>query len=285
MPYTVGVDIGGSKIEAALIIADKIIDSKVTKTKPEQGCDEVVERIISTIDYVVTSKAQSIGVGCPGPLDCKNGIIHRTPNLPFKNTPLKGILEKKFKLPVKVDNDASCFVLGEALYGHGQNKNTIAGLTLGTGVGGGLVINKKIYHGKGNACEFGHHTIDYKGPKSKCGNQGCLEEHVSARGLMTIARKHGLEAHSPKKVYQLAVQNNKAAQDTFHEYGKLLGIGITNIIYMLDPDIILLGGKISNSWSFFFSSMIDEIEKRSMMKATIRKSKLRNAALFGAANL
>jgi len=285
MKYIIGVDIGGTNIRAGLILNNKIIKKTEVKTETSKGKNAVIENIVKAVNSVMTKNVAGIGIGSPGPLDHKKGIIINPKNIPFKNINLKVILEKKFRVPVFVDNDANCFTLGEALYGSGKKHNCVIGLTIGTGVGGGIVINKKIFHGRMNAGELGHTSINFNGIKSKCGNIGCLEEYVSARGIMRIAK--GMKAKTPLDVYELALKGNKKAIKVFEKMGFYLGIGVVNFVNIFDPDVIIIGGGISNAWKFFSKSVKETVKERAYVNKNpiIVKSKLKHAAILGAASL
>ncbi len=284
--YVVGVDLGGTNIKAGLVRNGKILSKVTIKTQANKGEKAVINNIVKAINSVKTNKVKAVGIGCPGPLNYKTGVILKTPNLPFRNTHLKTILQKRLKLKVKINNDAKCFVLSEALYGAGKGCNTVVGLTLGTGVGGGIVINKKIFYGRLNAGEYGHATINFDGYKSRCGNNGCLETYVNARGILRKAGLKGIRIKSPLELYELANKGNKKAIETFEEIGFYLGVGVTNIILSFDPDIVVLGGNISNSWKFFSKTMKSTIKQRSILKGTnVVKSKMKNGAIIGAASL
>jgi glucokinase len=282
MKHIIGVDLGGTNIKTALINLDgKIMKKYEIKTETKKGTNQITKNIIKTIEKVKTKNVIGIGIGSPGPLDYKKGIITKPVNLPFKNTPLRKIIQKKFRLPVFLDNDANCFTLAEAVFGSGKNYENVAGITLGTGFGSGITINKKIYHGRNNAAELGHMTINYNGPKSRCKNHGCIETHVAARGITRIFGKS-----DPYSIYKLAIKGNKKAIKTYNEMGYYLGIGLTNIIYALDPDIIVIGGKISNSWKLFSKSMNKAVKERYFQNpCKILPSKLKEAGILGAAAL
>jgi len=282
MQNIIGIDLGGTNIETALINSSgKIIKKYETPTEAKNGTKAVINNIISSIKHVQIGKIVGIGIGSPGPLNYKTGVIANPVNLPFRNVPLKNIIEKKLKLKTFLDNDANCFALAEATFGQGKNYENVVGITLGTGLGGGIVIIKKIYHGRHNAAEFGHMTINYDGPKSRCGNNGCVETHVAARGIVKI-----FGGSDPYSIQKLAFKGNKKAIKTYEKMGNYLGIGLTNIIYALDPDIIIIGGKISNSWKFFNKSMKKTVSERYFAKpCNIVKSNLREAGVLGAAAL
>ncbi len=283
METVVGVDIGGTTIKSALLSSKgSIIKRHELRTEAKKGAKEIIKRIFSSIEEVKEKNILGIGIGSPGPMDYREGIITNPVNLPFKNTPLKKIVEKKFKVPVFLDNDANCFALAEALFGQGKSCNNVVGITLGTGFGGGLVINKKLYYGKGNAAELGHMSIKYDGLKSKSKNTGSIEEYVSSRGIKNIFDGKT----EPKSIQNLALNGNKKALETYKKIGYYLGIALANITYAFDPDIIIIGGKIANSWPFFHKPMQKELEKRYFAKPPkVVKSNLKDAGILGAAAL
>jgi len=282
MQNIIGVDLGGTNIKTALVTLNgNIIKKYETSTETRKGAKTVINNIISAIKKIKLGKILGIGIGSPGPLNYKKGIITNPVNLPFINTPLRRIIQNKFKIKTCLDNDANCFALAEAVFGQGKKYENVVGITLGTGIGGGFVINKKIYHGRNNAAELGHMTIKYDGPKSKCGNIGCVETHVAARGIKAI---YG--GSDPYSIYELALKNNNKAIKTYEKMGYYLGIGLTNFIYALDPDVIIIGGKISNSWKFFSKSMNKIVKERYFSKSPkIVKTKLKDAGILGAAAL
>jgi glucokinase len=283
MANIIGVDLGGTNIKTALVTSKgKIIKKHEIPTQTKKGTKAVIENIISTIKEVKSGKILGVGIGSPGPLNYKTGTITNPVNLPFRNTPLRKIIENKIKLRTVLDNDANCFALAEATFGQGKKYENVVGITLGTGLGGGIVVNKQIYHGRNNAAELGHMTIKYDGPKTRCGNTGCVETHVAARGIKTL---YGAKS-DPYTIQKLAFKNNKKAKKTYNKMGYFLGIGLANIIYALDPDIIVVGGKISNSWNLFSKTMNKTIKERYFSKpCKIVKSTLKDAGILGAAAL
>lgn len=279
----VGIDIGGTTIKSALISSSgKIIKRHETQTNAQKGTKSLIKNIFSSIENVKEGEILGIGVGSPGPMDIKKGIITSPVNLPFRNTPLKKIIWKKFKIPVYLDNDANCFALAEAIFGQGKDYKSVIGITLGTGFGGGLIIDKKVYYGRGNAAELGHMSIEHNGLRGKSGNDGSIEEYVSSRG---ITRMFDGKSEA-KDIHALAINGSKKALETYKKMGYYLGTAITNITYAFDPNIIVIGGKISNSWAFFHKSMEEEIKKRYFAKPPkVVRSKLKDAGILGAAAL
>ena len=291
MLLKIGVDIGGTEIKAGLINSKgKVLKKVVVLTEAEQGKAVVIENILKAISLIVKSKKfkkiPPIGVGCPSPLNHSTGVIGDTLNLPLKGVNIKETIKKRFRTQVVLNNDANCFILGEALFGAGKECKNLVGITLGSGVGGGIIINKELYHGKGNAGELGHMTIKLNGMIASCGNDGCIEEYVSRRGLMRLAESFGMRVEEPIDIYNLALKKNSSAIHLFREMGIYLGISITNLVNAFDPDKIILGGGISGAWGFFSHSLKDEVKKRALNKVNIVKGRLgKNAGIIGAAAL
>ena len=283
--YIIGVDLGGTNIRVGLVFCNKVIKKVEVKTEPDKGKTIVIKNLVKAISRVMIKNVAGSGIGSPGPLDYRKGFIIRTKNIPLERVNLKKILEKKFNVPVFVDNDANCFALGEAVYGSGKKHNCVIGLTIGTGVGGGIVINKKVLHGRLNAGELGHMTIKFDGRKARSCNNGDLEEYVSTRGIMRTAK--GLKAKTPLDVYNLALKGNKKAINVFEKMGFYLGIAVANFVNIFDPDVVIIGGGISNAWKFFSKSMKKTVKQRAYVNKNpiIIQSRLKDAAVLGAALL
>lgn len=254
MSLVIGIDVGGTYIKAGLVRNGKVLKKIQVPSHAKKSEKEFVENINSVISKLrVGKKVRAIGIAMAGAIDVKKGIVINSPNTPLKNFPLRAVISKKQKLPVYMDNDASCFVLAEAIYGAGKNYNIVAGLGLGTGVGGGIVINKKLFHGRSNAGEFGHITLDMNGWVGPNGIQSGLEEYVGSRGVMRLATRVSIV--SPEHVYKLAEKGDTTARDVWEKYGEYLGIGVANIVYAIDPEVVVIGGQISKAWKYFSYSM------------------------------
>lgn len=281
----VGVDIGGTNIEAGLVNARGRILKKVNvKTEAEKGKKIVINNIIAAIEKVIRKDVIGIGIGAPGPLDIKKGVLGKGINIPLNNVPLANIVKNKFKKPVFLDNDANCFTLGETFFGANKGKNNVIGLTLGTGIGGGIVINKKLYHGRNNAGELGHIIIKFDGFKGTNGIRGSLESYIGKKAILRYSK--GL-TKSPLELYNKAMKGNYKAERVWKNIGRYLGIGITNLVHAFDPDIVVIGGKISKAWRFFHKTMEEEVKKRVLFKpCRIVKTRLGiEANILGAASL
>lgn len=283
MGNIIGIDLGGTSIKTGLVSpTGKILKKYEMPTEARKGTKAVINNIIYSIEKVKSGKIAGIGIGSPGPMDYRKGMIINPVNLPFRNLPLKNIIQDKLKIKTYLDNDANCFALGEAVFGSGKKYENVVGITLGTGFGGGFIINKKIFHGRNNATEFGHMTIKFDGLKAKSGNHGDIEEYAAARGVTRLYDGK----NSPYSIYKLAVKGNKKAKKAFEAMGHYLGIELTNLLYAFDPEIIVIGGKISNSWKFFSKKMNETIRKRYFAKpCPVVKSKLNDAGILGAAAL
>lgn len=258
----IGVDIGGTEIKAGIVSNNKIIKKVVVKTGKTK--EEIIRNILDVIKSLMNEKINFIGVGIPGPADYEKGVIGDTPNLPLKGVNVKKIISKRFRKKVVIDNDANCFVLGESLR---LKKKNVIGLTLGTGIGGGIVIDSKLYHGKGNAGELGHCTIKFDGPKSV--NNGDLEAYVSGKAIKRDYKK------SPKELKSIRA---------WKEIGEKIGIGIANIINAFDPDVVVLGGNISKAFNLFKTGMNKEVKKRAVSKVSVVRGN-DDSGIVGAANL
>ena len=258
----IGVDIGGTNLKVGIVSNNKI--TKIITIKTGTTKESILNNLLSAIETLFNPKIEAIGIGCPGPADYHKGIIGDTPNLPLKGVNLKKIITEKFQRKVFMNNDASCFVLGEAIR---LNKKNVIGLTLGTGVGGGIVIDGKLYVGKGNAGEFGHCTIKYDGLKGKWA-PGEIEAYISAKA---VQQRYGQEPI-------------KLTKKQWQDYGKFLGISIVNLGHTFDPDVVVLGGGLSKAFDLFKTSMNQEIKKRAMDTIKVIKGN-ESSSILGAAAL
>ncbi|WP_195619822.1 ROK family protein [Clostridium paraputrificum] len=278
--YVIGVDLGGTKISTAIsTIEGNILANVVLPTKAEEGEVAVLGRIIQSIDEVIVGSSTSIdeveaiGIGSPGPLDAKKGIIITTPNLPFKDYNLVQPLKEKYNIPVYLDNDANAAAIGEYMFGAGKGKESIIYFTVSTGVGGGAVLDGKVYRGHtSNALEIGHTTVDPNGPRCNCGNLGCLEAMSSG----TAIAKKGKEAVSTNvetslkkydtitsyEVFKEAEAGDEVAKDIIDNALTYLGIGVANAIATFDPEMIIIGGGVSKAGDIVFDTVKRVVNKR-----------------------
>lgn len=241
----IGIDLGGTKIAAALATPEgKIITDVNIPTEAQSGQKQVIHNIKKAVNTLIRGqrvKISCIGIGVPGPILYDQGIVIEPPNLPgWKRVNLKKILEKEFKVPVSLDNDANCAALAEARFGAGTKARHFLYMTISTGIGGGIIIDRKLYRGKtGAAGEFGHMVIDPSGPLCGCGNHGCLEALASGSA---IKKRSGMDAIS---VELAARQGDKKAQEVIAVTAHYLAIGIANLVNIFNPEMIILGGGVS----------------------------------------
>jgi len=293
MAYIIAVDLGGTFIRVALFKCgnSRVLRKIVKETKARQGTKAVIQRLCSSIDLILEgidkNNVKNIVIGVPGAIDCKKGKVFFSSNLlGWKNISLGMIIRKHFGIKTIIENDANCAAIGEA---RARKVENLVLLTLGTGVGSGIILNNKIYHGSGIAAELGHMTIQQNGLKCRCGNYGCLEEYISVRGIQRIARKLKIITE-PKKIEEMARKGNKKAIRVYVEAGKYLGVGLSNIANVLAPDLIVLAGGLSKAGNLLLLPAIKEMRKRALKQASskvkVEKSILGdNTGLFGASLL
>ena len=304
--YVVGVDLGGTKIYTALVdLEGNIVKEKVVETLAAEGQEAVSERILDTIANVIAGVdnelIKAIGVGSPGPLDVKKGIISETSNLPFKNYEIVKTIRDRFNLPTYLDNDANVATLAEFMFGAGKDTENMVYITVSTGIGGGAIINGKLYRGHtANALEVGHMTISNDGPRCGCGNIGCAESFASG----TAIGKRAKEAVASKVVTSLKKYNNVTAKEVFIEAAEgdaeakrildnalnYLGITVGNVISHLDPEKVVMGGGVINGGDIVIETVKKVVAERCLSvfaeNCSIEKAKLGGqAGVLGAAAL
>ena len=277
----IGVDLGGTNLRTAILSPDgNILDRHKEATHAADGWEKVVARLIENIIRHRKSAIQlgfdvaAVGVGAPGVIQADKGIVVKSPNFPdCNNLPLKDQLEKTLGIPVFLDNDANAAALGEQWRGAGRGIRSMILLTLGTGVGGGIILDNKIWHGAdGMAGEIGHMTLIPDGRPCTCGNIGCLEMYSSARGIVQSYREalgkttggvpDQLRQISSEQVYEAAGAGNEIALQVMKDMGRMLGIGIASLINIFNPERIVVGGVVKDAWPLFIDAAREEIMKR-----------------------
>ena len=274
----IGVDLGGTNLRTALLSVDgDILDKRKEPTHAADGWKKVVGRLVNNINQQRAIAEQrgmhvmAVGVGAPGIIQMDKGIVVKSPNFPdWNNLPLRDELEKALHVPVIIENDANAAALGEQWLGAGCGIDSMILLTLGTGVGGGIVLNNKIWQGAdGMAGEVGHMTLIPDGRQCGCGNTGCLEMYASARGIVQSYREaSGMtgaaqdSAVTSQMVYQGARNGDPVSLRVMKEMGRLLGIGIANLINIFNPQMIVLGGGVKDAWDLFIGATHEEIMRR-----------------------
>lgn len=272
----IGVDLGGTNLRSALLSPDgDLLDKYTEATRASDGWKKVVSRLVDNIKRQQVSAERkglsvaAVGVGAPGIIQGDTGIVVKSPNFPdWNNLPLKSELESALDLPVTIENDANAAALGEQWRGAGKGIGSMILLTLGTGVGGGIVLNNQIWQGAdGMAGELGHMTIIPDGRLCGCGNTGCLEMYASARGIVESYRERKPQAPAgeitSEYVYEAAGKGDTDALAVMHGMGRLLGIGIANLINIFNPEMIVIGGRVKDAWPLFIDATREEIRRRS----------------------
>jgi glucokinase len=309
--YAIGVDLGGSSIKIGIVSeTGKLIKKISVKTEAEKGPKNVIEKIVHGI-YDLTEKSKykidGIGIGCPGVVTPGKGIVENPPNLPGWNKVNIGrIISKEFNKSVLVDNDANAAAIGELTFGSGKKYKSFIMITLGTGVGGGIVIDKKIYHGDfGAAGEIGHISIDYNGPKCNCGSYGCIEAYAGNLYLRERVRKelkkhtdskmwklinNDLSKVSPRNIQEAAESGDTFAKSVIDELGMYLGSAFASLCNVLDISVFIIGGGIAGFGKPLFDAIRKTIAKRVMApirpRVKVLPAKLKNdAGIKGASAL
>lgn len=275
--------VGGTNVRCALFSGNKIVRKLERPTRREKGSKFVINNILEMIEEVKGDrKIAGIGIGSPGRIDSKTGVVIKSSKFNWRNLPLAGIVRKKFRTKVFIENDANCAALGALK--KTKTKNFVL-ITLGTGLGGAVVIDGKLYKGMGSAGHFGHSTIEKNGFKCTCGNKGCLEEYVAARAFERLASKYFGKKMNPKELEKLARKGNKKAKRIYREVGGWLGIGLANIGNAFNPEVIYFTGKISRSGMLLLGPARKEMRKRIVVNPPKLKIAGEDAELYGAASL
>lgn len=304
--YVVGVDLGGTKIYTALVdLEGNIIKEKAVETLAFEGENAVMGRIIDTINYVIdgTEKnlIKSIGIGSPGPLDVKNGVIIENSNLPFKNFEIVKTIRETYDLPTYLDNDANVATLGEFMFGAGKGTENMVFITASTGIGGGAVINGKLFRGTtGNALEVGHTIVANEGPRCGCGNIGCAEALGSGTAIGKRAKEavatnvetslKNYENVTSKEVFKEAANGDRVAKNILETSLNYLGIAVANTITNFDPEKVVIGGGVINGGSIVLDTIRRVVGERALKtfadSCTVEKAVLGGkAGVLGAAAL
>lgn len=262
---------------------NKIIAKIKISTKSRTNKKTLVNQIFDCINNLKGKglKIEKIGIGVAGPIDFKKQTVLNPPNLTaLKRLKLGRIIQDKFRIKTIIEHDVNCFVLAETIYGAGKNYKSVFGITLGTGVGGGMVIDKKIYHGAhGSSGEVGHITIEKNGRQCKCGNKGCLEPYICDAGIKQTAQQIFKKQIDSLRVFDdLAQRGDKRAIKLYEIVGKNLGIGLANVVDTINPEAIVVGGGIMRAGKFILNPAKKEMRKNILSqgarKTKVFKSKL-----------
>lgn len=310
----IGIDLGGTNIKAALVNTEtgEITGASSTPTLAQEGHDAVIARMAELAETVTAAvgltKADigGIGIGIPGLLDLEHGLTLFLPNLPgqWRSVPVREELAKASGLPVAIMNDARAATMGEWKFGAGRGVDTCALYTLGTGIGGGLVINGKLYLGMGGAAgELGHVSVDFNGPRCNCGSRGCIEAFASgpamaAAGMRAVVQgattritamcNGDLNQVTPELVYQAALAGDSVAREIYEQAGRAIGYGVSNVVIALTPQRVIIGGGVAAAGDMILEPIRRTIRERvkvadpeaiEIVPATLGN----NAGLMGAA--
>lgn len=293
--YILGVDLGGTNIVVGAMSADGSRELSVheTPTRATEGTDAVVGRIVGLLERVAAETLAAtgatreailgVGIGSPGPLDRERGLVIFTPNLGWRDFPLRDRISDAMRLPATLDNDANCATLGEWWRGAAQGGRNVVGLTIGTGIGGGLILDGRLYHGASDvAGELGHTTIDSTGRRCGCGNYGCLEAYASGPAIAERAREalaggepsampqlveSDLSRLTAALVYQAAREGDRLALEVVRETARLLGAGVANLLNIFNPDVVVLAGGVTQAGDALFEPMRAEVRRRAFKPA------------------
>ena len=299
------VDLGGTHLRVALVDeAGRILKQLKQETPKGDSALCIVEALVNAAQQWGCDKlpVEAASILVPGAVDCEKAVVVQAPNLPsLVNFKLKAELEQRLGWPVFLENDANAAAVGEMWMGAARCCRDVVSVTLGTGVGGGVILDGKLWRGShGSAGEIGHTAVDpFSGLKCKCGNIGCLELFASATAIVRMTRENlasfpesrlKSEELTAAKVYEAGVSGDELALAVFKRFGMYLGIGLANLINLIDPQIIVISGGAVNGWDLFAPEMYRQVEERAF-RTTAQQVKIAraecgdNAGLLGAARL
>ena len=309
--YAVGVDLGGTNIKIGIVSeTGSIIKKTSIKTVAEDGAKAVVKNIKKGIQDILKNndlKIRGIGIGAPGVVDIKKGTVENPPNFPgWEKVNLVKAIGKNFKFKIHVENDANAAAIGELIFGAGKKYDSFIMVTLGTGVGGGIVLKNKMYHGEfGAAGEIGHTTINFNGPKCKCGSYGCIEAYIGNNYLVNRVKEQ-LQVHkesqiwelisndlnnlSPKIIQNASEQGDKFAKSVVKDMGLHLGAAFASVSNLLDISTFIIGGGVAGFGKPLFDVIHESVTNRVLKplkyRVKVLPAKLKNdAGIKGASAL
>ncbi len=271
----IGIDLGGTNIRAG-ILQNNILQNTISRRLDATGnSKEILQQVFDITDALMQEEVASIGIGVPGLVDANNSMVYDVVNIPsWQKISLQQWMETRYKIPVVINNDANCFALGEYRFGEGIGCNNMAGLTIGTGLGAGLILNKKLYSGRnGGAGEFGMMPYLDK----------CYEYYASGQFFKNVYNISG------EIVYANALNNDASALNMFEVFGTHLGNAIKAILFAVDIEVIVLGGSVKNAYSFFEKAMWQQIQtfpyQQAVQHLKIKIAGLEHSGIIGAASL
>jgi glucokinase len=291
--FVLGIDIGGTNLVVGCVAENgSALHAQASEpTHAEAGSSDVVDRLVTLAERSIArtrrevpgARIVGVGVGAPGPLDTRSGIVLLTPNLGWVNLPLRQIIHDRLGLPAALDNDANCAVLGEWWVGAARGTRHAIGLTIGTGIGGGIILDGHLYHGASDvAGEIGHTTIDTEGRRCKCGNYGCLEAYASGPNIAVRAREAleaGAESILPEQVggdleritaqtvYEAAARGDELALEVVNDTAKFLAVGVANLLNVFNPEVVVICGGVTLAGDHLFVPLRREVSRRAFKPA------------------
>jgi len=285
--FAIGVDLGGTNLRIAAVDSDgKTLEKITTSTEVARGRDFVIDEMCAAIQLTVrkfqaASGMAGIGIGVPGIIEMQSGTVRESPNLPdWRDYPVRDEIERRLRTTVILENDANAAALGEKWLGAAAAVDDMCMLTLGTGVGGGIVLKGQVWHGmSGMAGEIGHINVDPNGPPCNCGSRGCLEQLASATAIKRMAIEaiatgkapelaramHSEPEFSSKVVHQMAIQGDEVAQEIFRRVGDALGIALADVINIFNLPMYVIGGGVASAWDAFAPTMMERIRRNSFV--------------------
>ncbi len=297
-----GIDLGGTNVAMAVVNENgEILVRKTIETKVQEGFEKVVERISKAANEVINEVGgvSKIGIGSPGSIDHKNGLVRFSPNFPgWINVPLSKEIEKRTGVGVTLENDANAFVMGEKWFGKGKGYTDIIGITLGTGVGGGVITGGMLLRGhKGIGAELGHVVVDPNGYPCGCGNHGCLETIASATGISRLAREWKerypdsiITEFTAKAVMDAARHGDPLGVKVLEIVSQALGIALGSLIHIFNPQLIVIGGGVSRAGDVLLSA-VKKRTRENVMRSfwdtyeIVLSDLVDDAGIFGAASM
>lgn len=293
MGWVLGIDIGGTNLVMGAVSEDgsRVVGDHSRPTEPSRGPDAIIQDLVEMADHTRThlgrvvpgAELGGVGIGAPGPLDTKRGVVLLTPNLGWVDMPLRDRVAEALDLPAHLDNDANCAVLGESWVGAARGGRYVLGVTIGTGIGGGIVINGEVHHGASDcAGEIGHMTIDMDGRRCGCGNYGCLEAYASGPAIAMRAIEQvrsgaesslaglvggDLDKVTAQTVYHAATLGDDLAREVVRATAQYLGAGLANLVNVFNPDLVVIAGGVTQAGDRLFEPLRRVVAQRAFKPA------------------
>lgn len=293
MGWVLGIDIGGTNLVVGAVADDgsRVVGEHSRPTDPARGPDAILRDLVEMTDHTRAhlgrvapgAELMGVGIGAPGPLDTRRGIVLLTPNLGWVDMPLRDRVAEALGLPAHLDNDANCAVLGESWVGAARGGRYVLGVTIGTGIGGGIVIDGQVHHGASDcAGEIGHMTIDMDGRRCGCGNYGCLEAYASGPAIARRAIEQvgsGAESSlaelvggdlsqvTAQTVYHAATLGDELAREVVRATAQYLGAGLANLVNVFNPDLVVIAGGVTQAGDRLFEPLRRVVAQRAFKPA------------------